>query len=63
MSFEEYCEKYLKNEIIDLKKELTTEEVKIIEKLEVKIENKLYNGYQYEDLKEAALRIKKAMEK
>ena len=32
MSLEEYCERYLENRIIDLKRELTAEEVKIIEK-------------------------------
>lgn len=54
MSSEEYCERYFENRTIDLKRELTIEEIKIIEKLEAKIENKLYNGYEYEDLKEAA---------
>lgn len=54
MSFEKFCERYLENRIIDLNKELTTEEIKTLEKLEIKIENKLYNGYEYEDLKEAA---------
>ena len=53
MSLEEYCERYLENRIIDLKRELTAEEVKIIEKLEVKIENSLYNGAEYEKLKTA----------
>lgn len=51
MSLEEYCERYLENRIIDLKRELTAEEVKIIEKLESKIENRLYNGAEYEKLK------------
>lgn len=54
MSFEEFCKRYLENRIIDLKKELTTEEIKTLEKLEIKIENKLYNGLEYEDLKDAA---------
>lgn len=54
MSFEEFCKRYLENRIIDLKKELSTEEIKTLEKLEIKIENKLYNGLEYEDLKEAA---------
>ena len=53
MSLEEYCERYLENRIIDLKRELTAEELKIIEKLEVKIENSLYNGAEYEKLKTA----------
>lgn len=59
MSLEEYCERYLENRIIDLKRELTAEEVKIIEKLEVKIENSLYNGAEYEKLKTARENLNK----
>ncbi len=52
MLLEEYCDKYFDTAIIDLKKELTEKEIEIIEKLEVKIEDRLYTAYKYEDIKE-----------
>lgn len=52
MLLEEYCDKYFDTAIIDLKKELTEIELEIIEKLEVKIEDKLYTAHKYEEVKE-----------
>lgn len=48
--YEKWDEKYHNEEVVDLKKHLTEDDIKIIEKLEIKIKDKIYTKYEFEVL-------------
>lgn len=50
-SFEKWHEKYCNYEFIELKKFLKKEDIDILEKLEIKVKDKIYTEYEYEMLK------------
>ena len=51
MNFYEWQKKYHKKQIIDVRKELTEQELDIMQKLGIEVENKIYTEYEYEVLK------------
>ncbi|MCI8548387.1 MAG: hypothetical protein HFJ38_05810 [Bacilli bacterium] len=52
MLFDKDCHSYYEKKSIDLKNELTTTDLAIIKKLEVKVKEEFYTQYEYENLKE-----------
>lgn len=48
--YEKWNEKYHNEEVVDLKKHLTEDEINIIEKLGIKLKDKIYTEYELEVL-------------
>lgn len=51
MSIEKWAYKYHNKEIIDIKQELTEQQLETIEKLGIEVKDKIYTEYEYDCLK------------